>query len=63
MKDLRMLIYKGNTVDMFPVLRLIDYNEVKLSDEHLIINCFTVGCVMLFGGFFQFSICSPLAFL
>lgn len=33
MKDLRMLIYKGNTVDMFPILGPIDSNEVKLSNE------------------------------
>lgn len=38
---------------MFPVLGPIDYNEVKLSDEHLTINCFTVCCIMLFGGFFS----------
>lgn len=38
MKDLRMLIYKRNTVDMFPGLGPIGYNEVKLSDEHLTIN-------------------------
>lgn len=51
MKDLRMLIYKRNTVDMFPGLGPIGYNEVKLSDEHLTIDCFTVGCIILFGGF------------
>lgn len=45
MKDLRMLIYKGNTIDMFPGLGPIDYNEVKLSGEHLTINCFTVDCI------------------
>lgn len=55
-----MLIYKGNTVDMFPILGPIDSNEVKLSNEHLTINCFIVGCIMLFGGFFfQYFFCSP----